>query len=113
MCFASFLEVGEVIPPADGAPHRWAVTLADTLHEDDEPVVSQEPVKRALKEHPSFEAWIAGSPHDSDEYDTDIDIEDYVKSMEFFNTSSEVRKLVFGILDQVQYKPASTLIEES
>ena len=83
MLFCLFLEVGEVIPPADGTHHRWAVTLADTLHEDDEPL-KPEPVKRSLKKHPSFETWIAGSPYDSDEYDTDIDIEDYVKSMALF-----------------------------
>ena len=79
-----FSEVGEVTPPPDDTHHKWAITIADTLHEDVEPV-KPESTKRSLKKHPSVETWIAGSPHDSDEYDTDLDIEDYVKSKEFFD----------------------------
>ena len=37
-----------------------------------------------MKKYPSFETWIAGSPHDSDEYDTDLDIDDFVKSKFYF-----------------------------
>ena len=64
--------------------HRWAIKVADTLLEDDEPV-KPEPEKRPMKKYPSFETWIAGSPHDSDEYDTDLDIDDFVKSKAFIS----------------------------
>lgn len=45
-----------------------------------ESIQKPEPAKRSLKKHPSFETWIEGSPHDSEEYDTDIEVEDYIKS---------------------------------
>jgi hypothetical protein len=59
------------------------VKIAEAITEisETEPVEKPEPPKRSLRKHPSFETWIQGSPHDSDEYDTDIDIDDYVKSM--------------------------------
>ena len=44
-----------------------------------EKVEKPEPAKRSLKKYSSFETWIQGSPHDSDEYDTDVDCEDYVR----------------------------------
>ena len=28
---------------------------------------------RQKKKHPTYESWLAGSPHDSDEYDTDLE----------------------------------------
>lgn len=61
---------------------KWAVTIAEAISEsqEPEPVQKPEPPKRTLKKHPSFETWLEGSPHDSDEYDTDVDIEDYVRS---------------------------------
>ena len=65
---------------------RWATRVANTLHEEVEPV-KPEPPKRTLKKYPSFDTWIAGSPHDSDEYDTDLEIDDFVKSeILFFNS---------------------------
>jgi len=68
-----------VRPPTS---NRWAESISEALVESPEPEQDEKPVpdQRPLKKHPSFETWIKGSPHDSDEYDTDIDIEDYVKS---------------------------------
>ena len=73
-------------PPED----RWAVRVTGTLHEDVEPV-KPEPAKRTVKKYPSFETWIAGSPHDSDEYDTDLEIDDFVKSEIFFTFCNSCR----------------------
>lgn len=62
-------------------PDKWAVKLSEAVQTKlPEKVEKPEPAKRSLKKHPSFESWIEGSPHDSDEYDTDLDIEGYVKS---------------------------------
>ncbi|XP_069141673.1 leucine-rich repeat-containing protein 74A-like isoform X2 [Argopecten irradians] len=53
----------------------WAVTkVADT---------NKEPTpERSKKRHPSFETWVTGSPHDSDEYDTDLET-DLLKKEEY------------------------------
>lgn len=29
--------------------------------------------KNKKKKHPTYESWLAGSPHNSDEYDTDLE----------------------------------------
>ncbi|XP_060555228.1 leucine-rich repeat-containing protein 74A-like isoform X2 [Ruditapes philippinarum] len=68
-------------PESKHSSEKWAVKIAEAITEisETEPVEKPEPPKRSLRKHPSFETWIQGSPHDSDEYDTDIDIDDYVK----------------------------------
>ncbi|XP_053378405.1 leucine-rich repeat-containing protein 74A-like isoform X2 [Mercenaria mercenaria] len=68
-------------PESRHSADKWAVTIAEAITEisEQEPVEKPEPPKRTLKKHPSFDTWVEGSPQDSDEYDTDIDIEDYVK----------------------------------
>ncbi|XP_052781026.1 leucine-rich repeat-containing protein 74A-like isoform X2 [Mya arenaria] len=60
---------------------KWAETISEALAESPEPEAPVKPVpeQRPMKKHPSFEQWIEGSPHDSDEYDTDVDIDDFVK----------------------------------
>ncbi|KAK3579408.1 hypothetical protein CHS0354_029716 [Potamilus streckersoni] len=57
--------------------------LSLVIKKDDKDVPQKPPPEsRKLIKHSSFETWMEGSPHDSDEYDTDLDIEDFKKSME-------------------------------
>ena len=55
----------------------WAVRKVNDKGDDKAP-----PSQRSMKRHPSFETWVAGSPHDSDEYDTDLE-EDFNNSKHF------------------------------
>ena len=43
--------------------------------EDASPGTQEDPGRphRQPKRHPSFDAWVSGSPHDSDEYNTDLE----------------------------------------
>lgn len=58
-------------------------TIKESNEQDAEPADKPEPASRKLKKYPSFDTWVEGSPHDSDEYDTDLDIDDFVQSKYF------------------------------
>ncbi|KAL4226520.1 hypothetical protein ACF0H5_014505 [Mactra antiquata] len=65
-------------------PEKWASTRVESIKETNEQepetlVEKVDPSDRKLKKYPSFDTWVQGSPHDSDEYDTDLDIDDFVK----------------------------------
>ncbi|KAJ8301128.1 hypothetical protein KUTeg_020115 [Tegillarca granosa] len=51
----------------------WELTkIPDEDEEDDDREKRKEKKK---KKHPTFDSWLVGSPHDSDEYDTDLETE--------------------------------------
>ncbi|XP_052213917.1 leucine-rich repeat-containing protein 74B-like isoform X2 [Dreissena polymorpha] len=61
--------------------NKWVATISELPSEEqgEDTPKKPPPEERPMKKHPSFETWIEGSPHDSEEYDTDLDIEDFVK----------------------------------
>ncbi|XP_033745655.1 leucine-rich repeat-containing protein 74A-like [Pecten maximus] len=53
----------------------WTITKVADSNKESTP-------ERSKKRHPSFETWVTGSPHDSDEYDTDLET-DLLKKEEY------------------------------
>lgn len=57
-----------------GSPeHSWAMTQ----------VKEKDARSDTKKQHPSFETWVMPSPHDSEDYDTDLET-DMLKSESYF-----------------------------
>ncbi|XP_021370273.1 leucine-rich repeat-containing protein 74A-like isoform X2 [Mizuhopecten yessoensis] len=63
----------------------WAVTKVADSNRDSTP-------ERSKKRHPSFETWVSGSPHDSDEYDTDLET-DLLKNLEIVEGQDKKKKM--------------------
>ena len=77
----------------DGAdspsPDCWALTQVR-----DTPTT---PERGKKSPHPNVDTWIMGSPHDSDEYDTDLET-DMLKSKNFINLLLAMNSLVYWVI---------------
>lgn len=62
----------------------WELTKIPDEEEEDEDDRKKRKEKK-LKKLPTFDTWLVGSPHDSDEYDTDLET-DLLKSKSFITT---------------------------